>query len=480
MFLGLWAAQGGRTNAKKAQVREYGWNHVDQRDETYLRYAGLDAITCRRLVELLPAEIVAPGSLLEVEVWLSGAANRIKQRGLRMDTEALDRGYTEAKDVTDSAEHQIAELTGGIPAGSPKLRDWLGEHGVDWDQWPGDRMKSGAPSLAKDNLDLLVKFPLDAVGQQAVAALIRHKRHLNALRTTQGLVDRVVDGRIHPTLNPLGTVTGRMSCTGPNTQNISKSNPRMRALFLPEPGHILLTADFDQIELRVAAAFAGEQSMIDTILAGDDLHQLTADKVGISRPRAKTLNFAVLYGAGARRIAATAGMSEEEARRTLAGFWRAYPAIAALATEVKRHREHIISISGRRVPVPWCNGSPAVHKNLNYLVQGSARECLVDAWWRFDHVFGMGELVWLPIHDEIVMQVPADRVEEVAKAIEKCMSFDLCGVPISATAQRLIDIDGVSRWMTADCAKEVAQQQQQQQEQRAAEGTEPATDQGTP
>jgi DNA polymerase-1 len=247
-----------------------------------------------------------------------------------------------------------------------------------------------------------------------------------------------------------------MSSTAPNTQNISKTNPRMRGLFLPDPGHTLLTADFDQVELRVAAAFAGEQSMIDTILAGQDLHQLTADKVGITRQQAKTLNFAVLYGAGARRIAATTGMTEDEAWSTLEGFWQAYPAISALASAVRREREYVITVSGRRVPVRWFKGAPAVHKNLNYLVQGSARECLVDAWWRFDHEFGMGDLVWLPIHDEIVTQVPDDRVAEVAKAIESCMSFDLCGVPITATAVALIDEDGVSRWMTADRAEKVA------------------------
>jgi hypothetical protein len=113
-FLALWVRNGGRKNAKKADVQAFGWNNVDQRDELYVNYAGLDALACRRLLDALPAETGAPRSLLDVEVWLAGAANRIKLRGLRVDTAALEREHVEAKEATDGAEAEIRDLTGGI------------------------------------------------------------------------------------------------------------------------------------------------------------------------------------------------------------------------------------------------------------------------------------------------------------------------------------------------------------------------------
>lgn len=454
-FLELWVAQGGKRNGGKEKITRHGWDNIGQREEIYLTYAGLDAIACRRLAGILPVHTGAPRPLLETEVWLAGAANRIKLRGLRVDTALLTAEHTEAKAATDDAEAVIIEHT-ELPAGSIKIKDWLGEHGVDWGTWPGERTANGNPSLGKENINLLGDYPLDEVGKVVVDAMITRQHHLNALRTTQGVLDRLVGDRIHPTLHSIGTITARMSSNAPNTQNISKSDPAMRGMFLPDPGHILMTADFDQIELRVAAAFAGEQSMIDTVRAGEDLHQLTADKIGCARDLAKTVNFLILYGGGAGKLASQTDLTLAEAKEVIGKFWSEYPEITKLNKRLKQNKTFVRTVSGRLIPVPWFDGEAASHKNLNYLVQSSARECLVHSWWHFAHDFGRGDYVWFPVHDEIVMQVPEDQVDAVRADIEASMTFDFMSVPIAATAVVLRDEHGTSRWMTSKRAEQLA------------------------
>jgi hypothetical protein len=261
-------------------------------DPDYLTYAGLDAIACRRLADLLVPLTQAPASLLRIETWLAAQANRIQLRGMRVDRDALDTLTAEARRETSQAEQTIKEVTGGVPARSPKLHEWLAGHGVDWEAWPGARTDTGKPSLAKDNVKLLLGYPLDQAARTVVDQLIRFKAHQDALNKTTGVHDHLTaDGRVHPVLHTLGAVTARMSSSGPNFQNFSKRDPRMRGMFLPEPDHVLLTADFDQIELRVVAALARETKMIDVILAGGDLHQLTADEIDIPRDLAKMTNF---------------------------------------------------------------------------------------------------------------------------------------------------------------------------------------------
>jgi hypothetical protein len=346
-FLRLWLDAGGPRNASKAKgadeddtadsdVARYGWSAIDADNEVYLTYAGLDAIACRRLVPILAPLTGAPVELLRLETWLAGQANRIQIRGMRIDPDVLDTLQTEAEAAAADVRARLTDLvTSHPPAGcrvwggwpalkraaglsplSPMLRPhrlnrkgpdgksirnrhgkgylsepccdgWLAEHGVDWSTW-GERggayTNSGAPSLEKNNIDLLDGYPLDAVGRAAVDELKRYRRFHDVLNKTKGIRAGVdPNGRVHPVLHTIGTVTGRMSSVAPNFQNFSKKNPLLRGMFIPEPGHTLITADFDQIELRVVAALAREQKMIDTILAGGDLHQLTADEIGIPR-----------------------------------------------------------------------------------------------------------------------------------------------------------------------------------------------------
>lgn len=439
------AKTNGLTKTFDGKAAKFCWNVISVDDETYLMYAGLDAIACRRLLDVLIPLTKAPALLIGREMWLAGAANRIQIRGARVDQPLLNELHRESQEATDRANAVVQELTGHGVRQTAKLVEWFGERGADWTDHP--KTKGGAPSLAKESLALLGSYPLDEDAKAALPAMLDAQKCADALMKTQGVLNALCpDGRVRSTLNTVGTVTSRMSSSGPNMQNFSTKDPRVRGMFIPEPGCVLIACDFAQIELRVAAALSGEQSMIDVIKAGGDLHQLTADLIGSDRNTGKTTNFQVLYGGGARAVSQQAGIPWEVARKLVYRFWESYPNLAEFNRRAQENTEIVRTISHRRIPVGTTkSGELRLYANLNYLIQPAARELIVGAWQRFDQE-GYGDMIWGLIHDEMVLQVPKEKAQEVMDVVERCMTANFHDVPIKAEAKVLMDANGVSRW----------------------------------
>ena len=428
-----------------AEAKEYAWNSIPIDDESYLVYAGLDAIACRRLVDILIPLTGAPRHLIDREMWLAGASNRTQIKGALVDQVVLDELHSESQEATDQANAIVQRVTGYGVRQTAKLIEWFGQHGADWTNHP--KTTNGAPSLAKSNLKLLDSYPLDEPAREALGAMLEAQLHADALMKTQGVINATApDGRVRSTLKTVGTVTARMSSRGPNMQNFSKRDPRVRGAFIPDPGNVLIACDFAQIELRVVAALANETEMIRAIIAGDDLHQLTADRIGVERPIGKMTNFLVVYGGGARALSEKAGIDLETARDTVSRFWQSYPGIAYYNAVMKERYDEVRTISHRRIPVGLNSmGEPRSYANLNYQVQSSARDLIVGAWQRFDQA-GYGHMIWGLIHDEMVIEAPEDRADEIVEAASVCMTRNFRGVPIEADAHVLRDKNGVSRW----------------------------------
>jgi DNA polymerase-1 len=448
----------GKRAIKEKVLKKWGFTHVPIDSPEFLLYAGLDAIAARRLVPLLTAASQAPQHVLETERWLSKVAARTVRRGMRVDRDALALVEADAGRVAAEATEVCQEVSGLKPSQGVKLQAWLGEHGVDWDSWPDEaRTDKGGPSLAKDNVKLLLAQPLDEAGRLVAEAYARHAKVLDRNRRTKEL-RQVMDpeGYVHPNLSTVGTVTSRMACSAPNMQNFAKKDHAMRGLFIPEDGHVLMSCDFAQIELRVVAALARESTMIQTILDGGDLHQLTADLLGILRQEAKTVNFLIVYGGGAKALAKNLGYTRTvaECREIIREYWAQYPGIAALNNQLTP-MNGVRLISGRWVPASQGRG----YALMNYLIQGSSRELLVAAARRFAAGDPFRErMFWMFIHDENVLQVPEHVADEIAAAVSEAMSFDFYGVPVRADADILLDQDGRSRWMSGDRAKEIREQ----------------------
>jgi DNA polymerase I-like protein with 3'-5' exonuclease and polymerase domains len=436
---------------KGADVQALGWSEVPVECAEYLIYGGLDAIACRRLLPILAELTDAPRRLVDIEVWLAAQANKIQLRGMLVDHQLFGELHTESTAARDALKEEFIQLTGVNPQG-PKVVPWFAEHGADWSRWEsmgGALTDTGKPSLAKDNVALIgMVFSLDSIGRAALGILIEFKSYLDRAMKTDGIKSHLApDGRIHPVLKTNGaTQTSRMSSTGPNMQNFSKKDWRTRGCFIPEPGHVLISADFSQVELRVVAALAGETKMIEAIKAGDDLHQLTADLIGQPRPIGKMANFLTVYGGGGKALASQAGIERRLADEVVRSFKDGYEKITEYNEELMGYRSYIRTCTGRKLAVSTYNGQPKTYANINFMVQSTSRDLLVDAWYRLATEYGRGEMVWYAVHDELVLMVPEHLAETVMAEVIGCMTFDFLGVPIEAAAHVLRDKQGVSRW----------------------------------
>lgn len=445
---------GRRAIAEKA-LKKWGFTHIPVENPAFVLYAGLDALAARRLVPLLAAASRAPAHVLTTERWLSQVATRMVRRGMRVDRDRLAEVIASAGQEAAEATEICQSVSGLKPTQGVKLLEWWAGTGVDWDSWPAEaRTDNGAPSMAKDNIEILLAMDLTSDARTAADAYARHAKVLDRNRRTAELV-KVMDpqGRVHPNLSTVGTVTSRMACSAPNMQNFAKTDYVMRGLFVPEDGHVLISSDFSQVELRVVAALSQEQSMIDTILGGGDLHQLTADLLGVSRQEAKTINFLIVYGGGSKPLAEGLKFKRSlaECKQIIRDYWAKYPAISGL-NNVLKEQSGVRLISGRWVPGSQGRG----YALMNYLIQGSARELLVAAARRFSRGDEFRErMFWMFIHDEHVLQVPIEIAEQIRAEISESMSFDFYGVPITAEADILLDEHGQSRWMSGDRAVQI-------------------------
>jgi DNA polymerase-1 len=461
VFEQVWRAGGGKGQFGQAAVR-YGFTYVSLDDETYLTYAGLDAIACRRLYPKLISDSASDRVLLATEIWLAGLLVRMQMRGMRVDRGQLQVAYDEADAKCAPPEKVLVEKTGLNPRQGVKLLEWIGDRFTIPATHP--KTKTGKSfSLAGDDLDVFYSYeglPDDV--REVVDLLVAYKERINArekAKEVMALVDESFDGRLHGLVDSLGAITARMSAATPNVQNYNKDDPTMRATLLPDEGHVLIGADFDTVELRVMAALTGEQAFLDTIYAGGDLHQLTADKLGVTRQVAKRVNFLQVYGGGAEELAKQTGLSLDEAKAATNGFRDAYGEIRAFS-QAMNGMEQIRTETFRRIPVTQytrkggTTAEPAYFRFLNYKIQSAARDLLVLALHRLAEM-GLADMLWLPIHDELILQVPENRVDECMAKLQEAMRMNFLGVPITATAVALYDEDGVSRWMTCDRAEKI-------------------------
>lgn len=269
------------------------------------------------------------------------------------------------------------------------------------------------------------------------------------------------NGRLHGSFNQTGTITGRLSASNPNLQNVAKVKGnadlkawedffgeeehgpeeeslarQLRSVFLPRPGQVLVSIDYSQIEYRLAAYFSN-----DPIVArwyredpNTDYHQATSDLCGVSRDQAKVVNFGVLYGMGARSLAKLLSVPEIEGKDLLERIFVARPALRRMINDVSEIAGRMGLIRnpfGRVVPVP----KDGLYKALNYLVQGTAGDMMRRAMIRVDRYIREKKLpiaLLLQVHDELLFSMPKELVEKWAPVLGEVMChFPEIGIPIT-------------------------------------------------
>jgi DNA polymerase-1 len=246
-------------------------------------------------------------------------------------------------------------------------------------------------------------------------------------------------GRIHPNVQSMQARTFRMSVTQPAVQTLPSSDKMIRRALLADPGHVMVSVDFQAVELRVLAALADVKRMKLAIANGEDLHSFTARLVfgeGFTdkdRKVSKGIAFGKVYGGGSATVARQTGAPLDAVQRAMAKYDQVYPEVGRAAKdwriEAFNNRMVGISITGHRLPLDR-DRSYAI---TNYLVQSTARDCLGQALIHMDEA-GLVPYLRLPVHDEVLASVPKAEAEEISRAIAKAMTFSLKGVPIEADA----------------------------------------------
>ncbi len=416
-------------------VARSGWAQVNPGCETMIRYAASDVLDTAALPRVLPQPDPV---ILGRERAVQAICARVSHRGLRLDHAHImkliaghEAGKAEAADRCEAA---------GIdnPGSAQQVGQALFDLGVVLPRTkPSATFPQGKPSAAEAVLTPLSKAGGEA-GQLA-ADVLSYREHATVLGLTLEpfrLLCERGDGRTRPVIYTLGTGTGRMSCVRPNLQQLKRTGG-LRACITAGDGGMIISADFQAVELRTAAALARDGDLYAMIVAGDDLHWKIARQVwgaGATkghRYNAKRGVFGRLYGAGIRKIAETLGISEEEARAVADTLDALAPGVARWSAGLQKYvRDGGTSITAHSGRVIWLDRQYP-HKAANYAIQGSAREFLADGLlnWRGT---AWGGCTVLPVHDEVLSVVPAGEAAAATAALVTCMQTELAGMPIVA------------------------------------------------
>jgi DNA polymerase-1 len=407
-------------------------------------YAGEDADLALRLWLRLKPRLAAENVARvyeRVDRPLVPVLSRMEQRGIKVDRDYLARLSAEFGRDIQSLEERIYEAAcGPFTIGSPQqlgqvLYERLGLQG-------GRKGKSGQYSTDVNELERL------AAEGVTCASLVLEWRQLTKLKSTytdalQAVINPAT-GRVHTSFSLTGAQTGRLSSNDPNLQNIpirTEIGRKIRDAFVAEPGYKLLSADYSQIELRLAAHMADVPQLKEAFRSGVDIHSLTAEELfgrvdRDTRNQAKTINFAILYGSSAWGIAGRLGVPKDEGKAIIDRYYERFPGIRAFThATLAFAREHGFTrtLFGRkthfepniRSPNPSIRAG-AERAAINAPIQGTSADLIKRAMARMDDALaeaGLGDVrMLLQVHDELVFEVPDGREEDAAAVIKRVMA----------------------------------------------------------
>jgi len=433
-------------------------------------YAIADAITTYHLVEPLAAELHERQLWTlfdEMEMPLVPVIVAMERAGVKLDVSCL-------REMSQVLSGRLSELTEQIYqlVGRP--------FNIDSTQQLSDALfitlglptrgtrktKSGHYSTAADVLERLR-------GSHEVIDLILEQRSLAKLQSTyvEALPQLVnpATGRVHTSFRQTGTVTGRLSSTNPNLQNIpirTEQGRQVRRAFVAEEGWLLLAADYSQVELRVLAHISQDPGLLEAFRQGEDIHRTTAaavygeplaDVTYDMRRVAKTANFAMIYGSSAFGLAQQTGLTPDEAAQFMDAYFARFPGVRAYVEDTKKQaakQGYVETLFGRRRHFPeLAKGSrarsgqrrAAERMAINAPIQGSAADIIKIAMIRLYHALqdrNLRSRMILQVHDELVLEIPREERETVRPLVVEIMegAFDL-------DAPLKVDVQIGSNWL---------------------------------
>ncbi len=410
-------------------------------------YAAADADFTMRLYHVLKPRLEKE-HLVDVfdkiEVPLIPVLARMESHGFLLDTKQLETLSKEMERDITALEKKIHEIAGGeFNIDSPLQLSQVLFEKLKFPTKGIKKTKNGF-STAADELEKLSKLhPVFKMLTQYREKAKLKSTYIDSLPT---LVSKR-DGRVHTTVSQTVAATGRLSSSDPNLQNIpvrTEEGMKIRRAFTAPKGYSLISADYSQIELRVIASLAKDDTMRKAFIAGDDIHKRTASEIhGVPfdevtdemRYAAKAINFGIIYGQGAYGLSQTAGISMADAKVFIETYFAMHQPIQKYLEGMKEHaRKHgyVETLFGRRRYIPEINSAVAMVRAaaeriaINMPIQGTAADLMKFAMIDIDrdlHKKYKPEEVKmiLTVHDELVFEVRDDLVQEVAKWVDTMM-----------------------------------------------------------
>ncbi len=428
------------------EQRDYSWSKISTQFRDKTRNISFDtpSTLVLALKDIFIKE-VGNANLMNLykslELPLVPVLANMEQKGIVLDTKRTDDFLVEVQKDLEKITSEIYSIAGK-------------EFNIRSAQQTGDilfnhlalpisgKTKGGQMSTSQDALEKLI-------GKHPIIDLLLDYRKLEKLRSTYleplpKLIDK--DGRIHTSFNQMATATGRLSSSNPNLQNIpirGELGQRVRSCFVAEEEHLLISADYSQIELRVLAHYSQEPTLLDAFKNDEDIHRSTAallnnvalaDVTTEQRQAAKTINFGLLYGMGARKLAQDIKVSTKEAQTFIETYFDRFKGIKSFydRTLVEANEKgYVVTIAGRRRLLPDLSSTSrqaqalAERQAINTLIQGSAADIIklaMLAVYNDEELKSYKADFLLQVHDELILSVPKENAEKAGERLAYLMS----------------------------------------------------------
>jgi DNA polymerase I len=438
-------------------TKHTGWARISADHSLYLLYAGLDVILCSMLFEKLHRVALNMAELCKFEHRLQFLVTLMQKRGMLIDVPYVHRL------IIDLHNEHIDQVDIAFDLGVDNI--YSNTQVLARLQEMGETLTERTEK-GQLKCDIAVLAPMADLDRQwqhigsrepnALAeAVLRAKR---AKKWSTAYAEAFLDGRdssdrLHPRINSLQARTARMSIDSPALQQLPSGDWRIRRCFIPDPGYVMIAADYQAVEMRVLAALCGDWTMKDAIKRGLDLHSFTAASVagielekflkllkdedkGALRQRkvAKAIGFGKVYGGGAATISRQTGTDEDAVREALKAYDRTFPGIRRYSTQLvntaKAGCMEVITPIGRRLPLD----EDRLYAATNYMVQSTARDLLAKAVVKVFEA-GLGDYIMLPVHDELLGQAPEQDAYDIIHEIGRIMETTFQGVAITTEAK---------------------------------------------
>lgn len=461
----------GHKTIKYEEVTGKGKNQISFSEveiEKAVNYACEDADITFQLFQILQKKIQEDGLealMQELEMPLVPVLARMELHGIKVDKEklaSLSRGFEQELDQIQEAIFSIAGESFNINSSQQ-----LGHILFEKLKLPVQKKTKKKTGYSTD-IDVLTKL----ADKHELPAMILRYRSIAKLKSTYSDALRQLvhpdTGRIHTSFNQGITATGRLSSSDPNLQNIpirSSEGKKIREAFIPEKGHFLVAADYSQIELRILAHCAEDAILIEAFTNDEDIHTRTASEVFQTLPgfvsdelrrQAKTINFGIIYGMGAFKLAKELGITRKMAQTYIDNYFSRYSGVKNFIDNTIADAGKTGAVStllGRKRKLEDINASNANVRGfaervaVNTPIQGSAADLIKRAMINMEKALmekGMTSKMLLSVHDEIIFETPENELEELMSLAKRVMEnvFDL-KVPLK------VNIDKGGNWAEA-------------------------------